>query len=160
MWNELLNNLMNIGFAMLIFLCAYLANIAFSLWYNIKILNQKFDKGKIYASGLKILVFVVGLTLLCIAITALPIFANQVGWEIPDEYADVFANIVIIAAVLLVSSKYIKGAYSKFIAILNTSNDIVKKEEVLLEVPTQQGQTEELNDQIISESPPQAVTAE
>lgn len=160
MWNELLNNLMNIGFAMLIFLCAYLANMAFSLWYNIKILNQKFDKGKIYASGLKILVFVVGLTLLCIAITALPIFANQVGWEIPDEYADVFANIVIIAAVLLVSSKYIKEAYSKFIAILNTSNDIVKKEEVLLEVSTQQGQTEEVSDQIMSERPPQAVTAE
>jgi hypothetical protein len=124
MWTELLNNLTNIGYAMLIFICAYLANMAFSLWYNVKILNQNFDKEKITASVLKILVFVVGLTLLCISITALPIFANQVGWTIPDEYTEVFANIVIISAVLLVSAKYIKEAYKKFIAILNTNNDI------------------------------------
>ena len=157
MWTELLNNLINIGYAMLIFLCAYLANMAFSLWYNIKILNQNFDKEKLMASGLKILVFVVGLSLLCVAITTLPIFANKVGWAIPDEYADVFANIVIIAAVLLVSSKYIKEAYTKFVAILNTNNDIAKAE-VLLEVAEQQGQTEGVNGQAENESPPQAVT--
>lgn len=34
MLNAVLNNLINIGWAMLIFLCAYLSNVAFSLYYT------------------------------------------------------------------------------------------------------------------------------
>lgn len=120
MLENLTQNLINIGWAMLIFLAAYLANVAFSLWYNIKIQHEAFDKEKLIASGLKILTFVVGLTLLCTAITALPLFAAQVGWAIPEEYSDLFADLVITGAVLLVSCKYIKEAYTKFTAILNT----------------------------------------
>lgn len=37
MLNAVLNNLINIGWAILIFLCAYLSNVAFSLYYNIKV---------------------------------------------------------------------------------------------------------------------------
>lgn len=55
MLESVLQNLINIGWAMLIFLAAYLANVAFSLWYNIKILHESFDKDKLIASGLKIL---------------------------------------------------------------------------------------------------------
>lgn len=120
MLESLTQNLINIGWAMLIFLAAYLANVAFSLWYNIKILHEPFDRDKLIASGLKILTFVVGLTLLCTSITALPLFATQVGWAIPEEYSDLFADLVIIGSVLLVSCKYIKEAYTKFTAILNT----------------------------------------
>ena len=58
----------------------------------------------------------------CTAITALPIFANEVGWAIPDEYTDIFADLIIIGAVLLVSCKYIKEAFTKFVAILNTGS--------------------------------------
>lgn len=119
MLESLMQNLINIGWAMLIFLAAYLANVAFSLWYNIKIQHEAFDKDKLIASGLKIATFVVGLTLLCTAITGLPLFATQVGWAIPEEYSDLFADLVIIGAVLLVSCKYIKEAYMKFTAILN-----------------------------------------
>lgn len=123
MFETLLENLTNIGWSMLIFLSAYLANVAFSLWYNIKIQKETFDRNKLIASGLKIAVFVVGLTLLCTSITALPIFANEVGWTIPDEYTDVFADLVIIGAVLLVSCKYIKEAFTKFVAILNDTQE-------------------------------------
>ena len=119
MLESLTQNLINIGWAMLIFLAPYLANVAFSLWYNIKIQHEAFDKDKLIASGLKIATFVVGLTLLCTAITGLPLFATQVGWTIPEEYSDLFADLVIIGAVLLVSCKYIKEAYTKFTAILN-----------------------------------------
>ena len=51
--------------------------------------------------------------------TTLPLFANEVGWAIPEEYSDLFADLVIIGAVLLVSCKYIKEAFTKFTAILN-----------------------------------------
>lgn len=120
MLENLTQNLINIGWAMLIFLAAYLANVAFSLWHNIKTLHEPFDRDKLIASGLKILTFVVGLTLLCTSITALPLFATQVGWAIPEEYSDLFADLVIIGSVLLVSCKYIKEAYTKFTTILNT----------------------------------------
>lgn len=129
MLNAVIENLINIGWAMLIFLSAYLANVAFSLWYNIKIQRQSFDKSKLIASALKVLTFVVGLTLLCVAITTLPLFATQVGWTIPDEYTDIFADLVIIGAVLLVSCKYIKEAFEKFTAILNSAKIEIKEDE-------------------------------
>lgn len=124
MLNRVLENLANIGWAMLIFLAAYLANVAFSLWYNIKLQKQTFDRDKLLTSGLKVLTFIVGLSLLCVAITTLPLFANMVGWAIPAEYSDLFADLVIIGAVLLVSTKYIKEAYNKFVAILNAGGDL------------------------------------
>lgn len=79
MLEAIMNNLINIGWAMLIFLAAYLSNVAFSL------------------------------------------YANQVGWAIPEEYADMFADLVIIGAVLIVSCKYIVEAFTKFKAILEVT---------------------------------------
>lgn len=119
MIESIFQNLVNIGYAMLIFLAAYLANVAFSLWYNIKIQREAFDKKTLFAGGLKAFTFIVGLTLLCTAITTLPLFANQVGWAIPEAYASIFTDLVIIGAVLLVGCKYIKEAFTKFTAILN-----------------------------------------
>lgn len=71
--------------------------------------------------ALKVAAFVVGLTLLCVSITTLPLYANQVGWAIPEEYADMFADLVIIGAVLIVSCKYIVEAFTKFKAILEVT---------------------------------------
>lgn len=119
MYQSVINNLVTIGWAMLIFLAAYLANVTFSLWYNIKLQKEQFSREKLITGGLKVLTFVVGLTLLCISVTTLPLFANEVGWAIPEEYSDLFADLVIIGAVLLVSCKYIKEAFTKFTAILN-----------------------------------------
>lgn len=123
MLEAIMNNLINIGWAMLIFLAAYLSNVAFSLYYNIKILLQPFDREKAINSALKVAAFVVGLTLLCVSITTLPLYANQVGWAIPEEYADMFADLVIIGAVLIVSCKYIAEAFTKFRAILQVKGD-------------------------------------
>lgn len=130
MLEAVLLNLTNIGWAMLIFLCAYLSNVAFSMYYNIKILMEPFDKQKIINSGLKIAAFVVGLTLLCLAITTLPLFANMVGWAIPAEYADIFSDLVIIGAVLMVSCKYILEAFTKFKAILDFKKEETEHDEV------------------------------
>ena len=123
MLDAVLKNLIDIGWAMLIFLAAYLANVAFSLYYNIRILLQPFDKNKAINSALKVAAFVVGLTLLCVSITTLPLFAEQLGWAIPEEYTDIFADLVIVGAVLLVSCKYIKEAFTKFNAILQAKGE-------------------------------------
>lgn len=123
MLEAIMNNLINIGWAMLIFLAAYLSNVAFSLYYNIKVLLQPFDRNKAINSALKVTAFVVGLTLLCVSITTLPLFADQLGWAIPEEYSEIFADLVIVGAVLLVSCKYIKEAFTKFKAILEVSGN-------------------------------------
>lgn len=115
----LIANLINIGWAMLIFLCAYLSNVSFSMYYNIKIMLEPFSKDKLINSCLKIAAFICGLTLLCVAITTLPLFAEMVGWEIPAEYVDIFSDLIIIGAVLMVSCKYIAEAFTKFKAILD-----------------------------------------
>lgn len=124
MLNAILNNMINIGWAMLIFLAAYLSNVCFSLYYNIKICLQPFDKEKLTASALKIAAVGAGLTLLCVAITTLPLFADLVGWAIPSEYAEFFSNLVIIGAVLMVGCKYIAEAFTKFKAILEVKGEI------------------------------------
>lgn len=123
MLDAVLKNLIDIGWAMLIFLAAYLANVAFSLYYNIRILLQPFDKNKAINSALKVAAFVVGLTLLCVSITTLPLFAEQLGWAIPEEYTEIFADLVIVGAVLMVSCKYIAEAFTKFRAILQVKGD-------------------------------------
>nr|DAU41860.1 MAG TPA: hypothetical protein [Bacteriophage sp.] len=119
MLNSILENLISVGWSMLIFLAAYLANVTFSLWYNIKLQKEPFDRAKLIASAIKIVTFVIGLVLLCVSVTTLPLFANETGWTVPQEYSDIFADLVIIGAVLLVSCKYIKEAFGKFTAILN-----------------------------------------
>ena len=43
MLNAVLNNLIDIGWAMMILLAAYLANVAFYLYYYFRILIQPFD---------------------------------------------------------------------------------------------------------------------
>ena len=130
MTENIFNNLLNIGWAMLIFLCAYLSNMAFSIYYDVKILSRAFDKQKIINSCLKIVAFIVGLTLLCLAITTLSLFADMIGWEIPAEYTDVFSNLVIIGVVLMVSCKYITEAFVKFKNILDYSKEDGNHDEI------------------------------
>lgn len=126
MLEAIIHNLINIGWAMLIFLCAYLSNVAFSLYYNIKILLQPFNRDKAINSALKVAAFLVGLSLLCVAITTLPLYANQIGWAIPQEYSDLFADLIILGAVLVVSCKYILEAFTKFKIILEYKEETEK----------------------------------
>ena len=93
MYQAVITNLVTIGWAMLIFLSAYLANVTFSLWYNIKIQKEQFSREKLITGGLKVLTFIVGLTLLCIAVTTLPLFANEVGWPNIPTYSPTWLSL-------------------------------------------------------------------
>ena len=50
-------------------------------------------------------------------------FKLNVGWAIPEEYTEIFADLVIVGAVLMVSCKYITEAFTKFRAILQVKGD-------------------------------------
>lgn len=122
--NNILSNLLNMGYAMGIFLCAYLSNMAFGLYHNVKQLGQPFEKERLINSGWKVLSVVLGLTFLVVAATALPNFATLVGWEIPAEYTDVLSNIAVIGVCLMASCKYIAEAAGKFKEILDEPKNV------------------------------------
>ena len=122
--NNMLGNLLNMAYAMGIFLCSYLSNMAFGLYHNVKQLGQPFERERLINSGWKVLSVVLGLTFLVVAATALPNFATLVGWETPAEYTDVLSNIAVIGVCLLASCKYIKEAATKFTEILNEPKNV------------------------------------
>ena len=118
----ILGNLKDVGLGVLLFIVAYVSNMMLSLYYNIKILNEPFDKNKLITSGIKIVAFGIGTGLLCVCITAIPEFANYVGFAIPEEYGDVFQDLAILAVFITSSLRYVIEAYGKFSKILKTSS--------------------------------------
>lgn len=124
--NELLqtvlNNLTDVGIGILLFIMAYVSNMALSLYYNVKILQQPFDRTKLMDSALKVAAFGIGTGLLCVCITTIPAFATHVGFTIPEEYSAVFQDLAILAVFITSSIRYIVEAYNKFSKILQTSS--------------------------------------
>ena len=114
-------NLENVGIGLAIFVIAYLANMCFSLFYNIKMLGENFDKSRIGSGILKAVVFVIGMALITIGVTGLPVFAEVAGFTIPDEYVEDFSVAVIVGMPLYVSVKYIKQAHDKMQNIFNNN---------------------------------------
>ena len=122
----ILTNLMDVGIGVLLFIMAYVSNMALGLYYNIKVMNQPFEKQRLADSGLKVLAFGIGTALLCVCITTIPAFATHVGFEIPEEYSTVFQDLAILAVFITSALKYVIEAYTKFSAILKiSSNDKV-----------------------------------
>lgn len=121
--NILLQNLQNVGIGCGLFIIAYVSNVLFSLWYNIKILCQKFDYKRLINSVLKILAFGGGTCLLVTGITLIPHFANYVGFTIPEEYVEVFQDLAILSVFIIAACRYLMEAYTKFKLILNNSTD-------------------------------------
>lgn len=103
---------------LILFIISYISNMCFSIYYNIKILGQTFNKQKIYDSGFKIATFGIGTLLMTIATVGIPEFASVTGIQLPEEYVKVFSTLAISAVFIFCSCKYILEAYSKFKKIL------------------------------------------
>lgn len=116
----MLANLRNAGIGILIFLLAYLANISFSLYYNIKVLGQNFNKEQMWNSFLRIITFAVGTCCLVVVITALPLFANYMGLPLPDEFVNNLTMVAIIGFPLYLASKYAMMAFEKMKKVLES----------------------------------------
>lgn len=119
----ILKNLQTISIAMGLFVGAVLANTCLGLYNNIIILLQPFDKKKLINTVLKTTCVAVGIILLVVVVTVLPVFCDTVGFTIPDQYIEVFSGLTVISGALIPTCKYIKDAYDKLTAILNTISD-------------------------------------
>ena len=123
--------LSQVGQAALLFVIAYLSNCLFGVYFNVKVLREKFSWQRLALSLVKILVFSAGMALLTIVIAALPIFANAVGWGIPEEYINVFSVVAIVFTFLRVAAKYTLEAFGKLYSILDfDGSDTLKADEL------------------------------
>ena len=114
-----LKNLYYVGIGVGIFALAYLSNMFFGIWYNVKILEEAFDWRRIVKSLLKIIAVGAGIALLTISVTLIVPFAQLAGVPIPEEYGEVVSIIAILVICLKASLAYIKEAWTKMDDIMN-----------------------------------------
>lgn len=128
MLSIILENLKLVGIAMGLFVGSVAANTLLGLYNNIKILMQPFEKQRLIDTALKTGCLVASITLMVLVVTVMPVFCNNVGFPIPDEYIDVFSNLTIISAAVIPSCKYLKDAYDKLCNIFNNMNKALTKQ--------------------------------
>ena len=128
MLSIIIENLELVGIAMGLFVGSVAANTLLGLYNNIKILMQPFEKQRLIDTALKTGCLVVSITLMVLVVTVMPVFCDNVGFPIPEEYVDVFSNLTIIGAAVIPSCKYLKDAYNKLCNIFNNMNKALTKQ--------------------------------
>ena len=128
MLSVILENLELVGIAMGLFVGSVAANTLLGLYNNIKILMQPFEKQRLIDTALKTGCLVASITLMVLVVTVMPVFCDNVGFPIPEEYIDVFSNLTIIGAAVIPSCKYLKDAYDKLCNIFNNMNKALTKQ--------------------------------
>lgn len=128
MLSIILENLKLVGIAMGLFVGSVAANTLLGLYNNIKILMQPFEKQRLINTALKTGCLVASITLMVLVVTVMPVFCDNVGFPIPEEYIDVFSNLTIIGAAVIPSCKYLKDAYDKLCNIFNNMNKALTKQ--------------------------------
>ena len=118
-WDLVLNNLINTGIGAAIFALAYVGNMLVGCYYNVKLLQEKFQVEKLLNSLLKIFCVGGGCACASLVITILPQFANLVGWTIPEDYSEVIQGLAIIGIFLYSSCKYLFELIGKIRDVLN-----------------------------------------
>lgn len=114
----IVDNLEKVGIGVVLFLGAYLSNICLGAWRSVKIEGYDFDWKLVGQSLIKFIVLGVGIGLLSIVISTLPIYMVYVGIDIAEETMQVLDSIVIITAFVVATIKYVKDAYTKLKDIL------------------------------------------
>ena len=111
-------NLEKVGIGALLFLGAYMSNVCLGAWRSVKIEGYDFDWKLIGQSFVKFIVLGLGIGLLSIVVSILPVYMTYVGIVIEDETMAVLDSVVIITAFVVACAKYIKDAYGKLKEIL------------------------------------------
>lgn len=112
-------DLINVGYAYIVFLLAYVANILFSLYYNIKINGEDFNKYALLASCKKAAVFVLATFALVVAVDAALLYFATYAPELSEMAKDTVTIIMVVSTIGRAALKYIVEAYNTFINVLN-----------------------------------------
>ena len=120
--NDIMNlvivNLEKVGIGVVLFLGAYIANIFLGAWANVKIEGYEFDWKLIAQSLIKFVVLGIGVGILSVVVSIVPIYLTYIGIEIGAETLEVIDSMVIIGAFTAATVRYITDAVSKLKTIL------------------------------------------
>lgn len=123
MWDnilaEIVVNLQKVGIGLGIFILMYISNMGASMYYNIKILGDKFSSQKLIDSGIKVASLAVAIIAFCLSVTLVIPWVNYVGLPIPEEFSDVLNMVAMCGVALTGIVKYGKEAFTKISKILN-----------------------------------------
>ena len=117
-WNIICINLEKVGLGIGLFLVAFLANTILGIWKSLSIDNMKFDWHKLLQGFIKFGALALGIGLLTISMSLLPLYVDYVGITLEHEILETIDILIIITAFLIASIRYIKDALSKLKAIL------------------------------------------
>ena len=112
-------DLINVGYAYIVFALAYLANILFSLYYNIKMDGYDFNKYMLWDGIKKAIVFVLATFALVVAVDAAMIYLTEYAPQMSTEAKDTVTIIMVVSTIGRAALKYIVEAYNTFSNILN-----------------------------------------
>ena len=120
--NEIINvviiNLEKVGVGVGLFLGAYLANILLGAWSSVKIEGYEFNWKLIAQSLVKFVVLGIGVGLLSVVVSIIPMYLTYIGIEIGAETMETIDSMVVIGAFATATIKYITDAVSKIKVIL------------------------------------------
>ena len=126
MWDnilaEIVVNLQKVGIGLGIFILMYISNMGASIYYNIKILGDKFSSQKLIDSGIKVASLTVAIIAFCLSVTLVIPWVNYVGLPIPEEFSDVLNMVAMCGVALTGIVKYGKEAFTKISKILNQNS--------------------------------------
>lgn len=115
---QIITNLTWVGYSMGILSMAWLSNFAFSIYFNIKVVEELFDMKKLIDGVERLLALCAGIGLLSLVITLFPIFMTYVGIPINEEYTELFSILTIIILFGNSTIKYAKQSYDTLKQIL------------------------------------------
>ena len=126
MWDnilaEIVVNLQKVGIGLGIFILMYISNMGASIYYNIKILGDKFSSQKLIDSVIKVASLAVAIIAFCLSVTLVIPWINYVGLPIPEEFSDVLNMVAMCGVALTGIVKYGKEAFTKISKILNQNS--------------------------------------
>ena len=117
-FNTILMNLEQVGIGALLFLVAYVSNILLGAWRNVNINGDNFNWSKIGQSALKFVVLGLGIGLLSIVVSVLPVFITYIGIEIAPETLASIDAIVIVGALTTATLRYVVDCIDKLKEVL------------------------------------------
>lgn len=117
--NIIFANLEKVGIGVALFMGAYVSNMCLGAWRNVKIEGYDFDWKLILQSLVKFVVLGLGISIMSIVVSILPVYMEYVGIDVADETMQVLDSLVIITAFVVACVKYVKEAYEKLKDILS-----------------------------------------
>lgn len=112
-------DLIIVGFAYIVFMLGYLANMLFSLYDNMQIKGQAFDKTIMKTSIKKAVTLVLATFALVVAVDVAMIFLSAYVPELADKAKDTVTVLMVVGTIGRAALKYIVEAYNTFANVLN-----------------------------------------